>query len=201
MGLVVCVASALFALQDSDVPTVQLPPQAVEAPKPAADAPRLVVPEPAPARRIAEPAGAEGPSFAGFLVASVGVVALLGVAVWLLRKYGKGSRFLAGGPLKIVGRRALGARQELLLVEVGRRVLVLGSGKEGLTRLAEIADPDEVALLKAEREDGARGAFKETLREGLKAAAPAPAEDARGVYASIADELAEIKKTVHAWKA
>ena len=194
MGLVVFIAGALAALQDPEAPTVELPP--FEAPK---ETPRVVVPPPEPPRRLGADAPADGPSFAGFLVASLGVVALLGLAVWLLRKYGKNSRFLNGGPLKVVGRRALGARQELLLVEVGRRVLVLGSGREGLTRLAEIADPDEVALLKAEREEGQRGSFKETLKEGLKGAAPA--EEARGVYASIADELAEIKKTVHAWKA
>ena len=201
MGVAIFIA--LAALQDADLPTVELPPQAVEEVKP--QPARLVVPpvEEAP-RRITESA-ADGPSLAGFVTASIGVVALLGGAVFLLRKYGRTSRFLGGGgPIRVLGRRTVGARQEILLVEVGTRVLVVGATRDRLAALGEISSPDEVAVLRADlpgrREDSARAAFKDTLREGLKGA-PAPAEEAKGVYASIADELAEIKKTVHAWKA
>lgn len=201
MGLAVCLAAALAALQD-EVPTVQLPPQPETQ---AVEKPRVVVP-PAAAenpRRITE-SPVEGPSLAGFVVASFGVVGLLGLGVFLLRKYGKNARFLGGsGPIRVLGRRSLGARQEVLLLEVGTRVLVVGSTREGLAPLGEITNPDEVAVLRAEapgrREDSQRSAFKDTLKEGLKGAAPAPAPTE--VYASIADELAEIKKTVHAWKA
>lgn len=199
MGLIVFALAALAA-QDSDLPTVQLPPETVAKP----EEKRLVVPPAEPPRRIADGPASDGPSLAGFVTASIGVVALLGGAVFLLRKYGRNARFLgAGGPIRVLGRRALGARQEILLVEIGSRVLVVGSTREGMSPLSEITNPDEVAVLRAElpgrREDSQRAAFKETLREGLKGAAPA--EEARGVYASIADELAEIKKTVHAWKA
>jgi flagellar biogenesis protein FliO len=214
MGLAVFVWAALAAAQDSvDVPTVQLPPSApepVQAPPAAVEAPaasaRLILPT-APAaesRRIADGAS-DGPSLAGFVTASIGVVALLGGAVFLLRKYGRGRRFLSGGgPIRVLGRKTVGARQEILLVEIGTRVIVVGSTRDRLSALGEIANPDEVAVLRAElparREESQRAAFKDTLREGLKGA-PAPAEEAKGVYASIADELAEIKKTVHAWKA
>ncbi|HEX7898139.1 MAG TPA: flagellar biosynthetic protein FliO [Planctomycetota bacterium] len=206
MGVAIFIA--LAALQDpADVPTVQLPPlPAEEQAKPAAPPPaRLVVP-PVEARRIADGATAsDGPSLAGFVTASIGVVALLGGAVWLLRKYGKTSRFLGGGgPIRVLGRKSVGARQEILLIEVGPRVLVVGATRDRLSALGEIANPDEVAVLRADlparREESAATAFKDTLREGLKGA-PAPAEDAKGVYASIADELADIRKTVHAWKA
>jgi len=206
MGFIVFTWAALAALQEPEVPTVQLPPaaEAVEIPAPAA---RVVVP-PAPQaelRRISEGTSSDGPSLAGFVTASVGVVALLGGAVFLLRKYGRTSRFLGGGgPIRVLGRKTVGARQEILLIEVGTRVIVVGSTRDRLSALGEIAHPDEVAVLRAElparREESQRAAFKDTLREGLRGA-PAPAEEARGVYASIADELAEIKKTVHAWKA
>src|SRR5688572_17449418 len=205
MGLVVFAWAALAALQDpADVPTVQLPPDAVQAPVPAPA--RLVVPPPPAAepRRLRDGAS-DGPSLAGFVTASIGVVALLGGGVFLLRKYGRGSRFLSGGgPIRVLGRKTVGARQEILLVEVGTRVIVVGSTRDRLSALGEIANPDEVAVLRADlparREESAAAAFKETLREGLKGA-PAPAEEAKGVYASIAEELSEIRKTVHAWKA
>ena len=204
MGLAVFAWVALAALQDpADVPTVQLPPDAVQA---TAAPARLVVPAAPSAepRRLSDGAP-DGPSLAGFVTASIGVVALLGGGVFLLRKYGRGSRFLSGGgPIRVLGRKTVGARQEILLVEVGTRVIVVGSTRDRLAALGEIANPDEVAVLRADlparREESQRAAFKDTLREGLKGA-PAPAEEAKGVYASIADELAEIKKTVHAWKA
>lgn len=204
MGLIVYAAAALAALQDAgDVPTVELPPEVRSS---EAAAPRVVVPPAAveAPRRIAD-GPVEGPSLAGFVTASVGVVALLGGAVYLLRKYGRTSRFLGGtGPLRVLSRRSLGARQEILLVEVGPRVLVLGSTREGLRTLSEIAQPDELALLRAElpagRDESQRASFRETLKEGLKGSTP-PAEEPRSVYASIAEELADIRKTVHAWKA
>jgi hypothetical protein len=81
---------------------------------------------------------------------------------------------------------------------------VVGATRDRLAALGEISHPDEVAVLRADlparREESARAAFKDTLREGLKGT-PAPAEEAKGVYASIAEELSEIRKTVHAWKA
>ena len=213
MGAVVIAWAALAALQEpADVPTVALPPQAevVEAAKPvapAAEPARLVIAPPvetAAPRRIGDGNSIEAPSIGAFVVASVVVVALLGGGLWALRRFGKNSRFLGGrGPIRLLGRTAIGARQEILLVEVGPRVLVVGSTKEGLSSLGEISNPDEIAVLRADlpgrRDDSQRAAFQESLRQGLKAA-PEP-EPAKNVYASITDELAEIRKTVHAWKA
>ena len=205
MGGVLIAWVALAALQE-DVPTVALPPQAevVEAaPKPA-EAARLVTVPIAESRRIGDGKPVDVPSLGSFITASVVVVGLLGGGLWALRRFGRNSRFLGGkGPIRLLGRSAIGARQEILLVEVGPRVLVVGSTKEGLSSLGEISNPDEVAVLRADlpgrREESQRTAFQETLREGLKAA-PA-VETTKNVYASITDELAEIRKTVHAWKA
>lgn len=200
---------ALAALQDAaEQPTVALPPAAEQVePAPAASpepARRVVAPEPAP-RRLGE-GPSDLPSLGGFVAASILVVGLLGGGLWALRRFGRGSRLLGGGaPIRILGRKGVGARQEILLVEVGARVLVVGATREGLSPLGEITHPDEVAALRADlpgrRDDSQRSAFQATLKEGLAAAAPGPAEESKGVYASIAEELAEIRKTVHAWKA
>ncbi|HYE97678.1 MAG TPA: flagellar biosynthetic protein FliO, partial [Planctomycetota bacterium] len=94
--------------------------------------------------------------------------------------------------------------QEILLVEAGPRVFLLGSSKDGLTALGEFANPDEVAALRAEAPmratDSSRATFRDALKEGLQKT-EAPDASAQAVYASIAEELAELRRTVHAWKA
>jgi len=68
--------------------------------------------------------------------------------------------------------------------------------------LGEFSGPDEVARLRAElpqrKDDSHRVEFRDSLREGLREE-EAPREER--VFASIADELAEIRKTVRAWRA
>lgn len=146
-----------------------------------------------------------GPSLGGFVAASAVVALLLGGAFWLLRRWARTSKLLGGGgPVRILGRTLVGARQELLLVEAGPRVFLLGSSKDGLAALGEFSNPDEVALLRAEAParaaDSSRASFRDALKEGLQKTEPA-ADSAQAVYASIADELAELRRTVHAWKA
>lgn len=146
-----------------------------------------------------------GPNLGGFVVASAVVALLLGGAFWLLRRLARGSRFLGGGgPIRVLGRTLVGARQEVLLVEAGPRVFLLGSSKDGLSALGEFSNPDEIAALRADAPartaDSSRASFRDALKEGL--GKPEPAGDsAQAVYASIADELAELRRTVHAWKA
>ncbi len=79
---------------------------------------------------------------------------------------------------------------------------MIGSTRDHLSTLGEFAGPDEVAVLRAnlpERKDESlRVEFNQSLREGLRKE-EAPREER--VFASIADELAEIRKTVRACRA
>ncbi len=215
-AIAVALATALsLARQAADEPTVQLPPESrlspVETPAAAeknfpaapAEAARIVPPpeERPGARRVVE-RPEPGPSLGGFLFWSLFVLALLAGAFVLLRRLSRGSRFLAGGGvINVIARKALGQRQEIFLVEVGTKVLIVGSTREHLATLGEFESPDEVAALRANlparRDDSMRLAFRESLSEGLKdAEAPAPGR----VYDSIAGELAEIRKTVKTWR-
>lgn len=135
----------------------------------------------------------ESSSYLGGFLAWTGVVMLLlGGALWLLRRFGRGSRLLDGGGLiRVLARRPLGPKQEIFLVEVGAKAFLIGSTRDQLRTLGEFAQPDEVAALRAGREDSVRPSFRESLRE----------RETPVAGASIADELAEIRKTVHAWKA
>lgn len=189
-----------------------VPPALQDAPPPPAAKTIPVEEPPRPSRPLEEKAE-PGPSVAGFVVGSFAVVGFLGAALLLLRRLGKNSRFLGGGgAIKVLARRALGQKQEIFLVEVGARVFMIGSTREHLSTLGEFASPDEVAVLRAElperKEDSLRMEFTQSLRQGLRdeesAGSGASAKEGRReerVFASIADELAEIRKTVGAWRA
>lgn len=146
-----------------------------------------------------------GPTLGGFLIGSFVVVVLMTGLFVLLKRFGRGSRFLAGGGvISVLARKPLGQRQEVFLVEVGPKVFLVGSTRENLTTLGEFSNPDEVASLRANlpdrKEDSMKLAFRESLREGIREEEkPEPA--ATRVYDSIAGELAEIRKTVKAWRA
>lgn len=215
MGLLSFVALALLAAtQESaaatDAASVVTVPPAQATPAPAADPVAPVKPEekavaipaqdpPRPPRPLEETRTEPGPSLGGFFVGSVAVVGLLGGALLLLRRYGKNSRLLGnGGPIRILARRPLAPKQEAILIEVGGRVILVGATREHLTALGEFRGPDEVAALRAQLPE-LRSDFRESLREGLHEAEEAPREER--VFASIADELAEIRKTVRAWRA
>jgi flagellar biogenesis protein FliO len=187
-------------------PTVALPPlpeapAAVPTPAPAASSPALRFEIPASPRLGDRPE--PGPSLGSFLFGSLVVVALLTGTFLLLRRFARGSRFLAGGgAINVLARKPLGQKQEIFLVEVGPKVLVVGATRDRLATLGEFSGPDEVAALRAGlpgRDGGsARVSFRDSLREGLKEEEhPAPAR----VYDSIAEELARMRQTVQAWKA
>ncbi len=77
------------------------------------------------------------PAF-GSLAALIGVIALIPLALWLLKRTPLGGG-AAHGPMRLVGTLALGPSQRLVTVEVGsgdeRRWLVLSVGPSGVTTL------------------------------------------------------------------
>ena len=191
------------------------PAAAPENPPPVESVPvRPAIPaeEPRRAPRPLEERAEPGPSVAGFIVGSFAVVGLLGGAFLVLRRFGKNSRFLAGaGAIRVLARKPLGPKQEIFLVEVGTKVFMIGSTRDHLSALGEFSSPDEVAVLRAnlpERKDDSRREFQQSLRDGLRGEEHSPVEGPakagpreERVFASIADELAEIRKTVRAWRA
>lgn len=53
-------------------------------------------------------------------------------------------------PISLVDRQQIDGDFTVRLLQVGRRLLVVGSSSQGLATLAEITDPEEVALLRGE---------------------------------------------------
>lgn len=147
-----------------------------------------------------------GPGIAGVLLGSGAVLALMAVAFALLRRFLRGSRFMAGGgAINVLARKPLGPKQEMFLVEVGPRVILVGSTRDRLSSLGEITDPAEVASLRArlegERPGSAAGEFRASLKEGLRGEeGPQEPEEVLGAYAAIAEEVAGIRSMVRAWR-
>ncbi len=105
-----------------------------------------LIDEPAPVRRIAAPGAARAgePSAAGVAAGTLAVLALAGAAALLARASLRRAGLFAapGGSIEVLGRRPLGGRQELVLVAIGKRVVLVGSTREALTTLGEFTRDD-----------------------------------------------------------
>ncbi len=92
-------------------------------------------------------------SFAGAMLRMVMalalVLALMLALYWLMRRLSPRqlTSYGAGG-LKVWGRLGLGPKKSLALVEVGRKMLVLGLGTHEVVLLREIDDAEEIAEIK-----------------------------------------------------
>lgn len=78
--------------------------------------------------------------------------------------------------IRVIARSALAPRQQVLLLQVGRRLIVVGDTGQTMTALSEISDPDEVAQLVGQIDSEAPGststAFASLFRGGAAEASP-----------------------------
>ena len=92
---------------------------------------------------------ANGNSTAGAVLTTV--VVLLLFALGLAKLFLKRSPYAIGGlpteAIDVVGRRVIDPRNSVFMIKVGSRMILLGSSPGGLSSLAEITDPIEVASL------------------------------------------------------
>jgi flagellar protein FliO/FliZ len=76
------------------------------------------------------------------------VLGLIFGARWLVLHFFVGTRAPATSrAVKVLGRTSLAPRQQVLLLQIGRRVVVVGESNGQLATLAQLEDPDEVASL------------------------------------------------------
>lgn len=128
----------------ASVPAAQAAAPAVSAP---AAAP--VRPPPGPAMTLPAPA----PSATGGLLQSIFalgfVLALLVGAAWLLKRFGPKS-VTGGAHVRLVGALSVGARERILVVEVGEQWIVVGASPGRMNALATMArqphDPADDAV-------------------------------------------------------
>jgi flagellar biogenesis protein FliO len=102
------------------------------------------------------------------LLALGAVIAL----IFLLKKIATRSGWFApvlkqGKSIRVISRSTLAPRQQVLLIQVGRRLIVVGDCGGSLTSLAQITEPDEVAALVGEAASNTSTANKQLGFAGM----------------------------------
>ena len=118
----------------------------------------------APTTAASKPVPGTGPDLVRVGFALAAVLGLIFFLRW-------GSRRLMNAPsaarssqaVQVLARTAMSPRQDVVLIQVGRRVLIVAEGNAQASALDRITDPDEVAALigqvRAEKQAGAAGSF------------------------------------------
>jgi flagellar biosynthetic protein FliO len=83
---------------------------------------------------------------------------------WILEKRGWNNQTDEGKPLKILSSLYLAPRKTIYLVEVGKRILVLGVGSDEVNCLDVIQDAEELEALKNAFPQGFNGIFNRIVR-------------------------------------
>ena len=93
-------------------------------------------------------------------------LALGGVILLILVLRSVGKRLIPGAgrtkgsnAVQVLARSTIGPRQQLMLVQVGRRLVLVGSGGTDMNPLCQIEDPDEVAELIGQIRSEKRGSL------------------------------------------
>jgi flagellar protein FliO/FliZ len=79
-----------------------------------------------------------GPSMLPMITALVFVLALIPLAMWLLKRFG-GAHGAGSSGLRVVAQLALGPRERIVVVEAGERWLLLGVTAASITRVGTLA--------------------------------------------------------------
>jgi flagellar biosynthetic protein FliO len=177
--------------QDPSVPaaTVEFPPELLVREQ-AAPSPKLAELRSQENRKIGRDDAPES-GLGGALGATVFVLAILAGAFLLLRKLlGRSRLFAPGSAMRVLARRPLAPKQEVILVEIGPRVLVIGATRESLSRLGEVTSAEEIAALRS------RCGIEPA--PAVRPARPAPAPEAPS-YDGVVEELTRIRSTVRDW--
>ncbi|HKS16128.1 MAG TPA: flagellar biosynthetic protein FliO [Planctomycetota bacterium] len=182
--------------QDPSVPaaqaSVEIPAELLKNESPATS-PRLEALKKIEDQKIGQSSTPE-PGIGGALGATVFVVALLLGAFLVLKKFlGRSRLFASGTAMRILARRPLAPRQEVILVEIGSRVLIVGATRESLSRLGEVTAADEIASLRARV-----GAAPVEAAPARSLPAPVESKPAPS-YDGVIEELSRIRTTVNDW--
>jgi len=85
-----------------------------------------------------------GPSVLPTIIALALVLALIPVALWLLKKFGAGQPATAqAAGLRVVTQLALGPRERVVVVEAGDRWLLLGVTAAAINRIGTLPRPEK----------------------------------------------------------
>ena len=143
---ILLICAALVVLAASRTPAI------AQTSRPATSSPALASPLESQSIQRTRPISAEDenkgidwPKLMLAMVVVLGlIVALKYVAIWLFPGVRVGG---SGRGVRLLSRTAIAPRQQVLLLQVGRRILVVGDSGGAMSPLANIEEPDEVAEL------------------------------------------------------
>ncbi|NLX05733.1 MAG: flagellar biosynthetic protein FliO [Phycisphaerae bacterium] len=95
-------------------------------------------------------------AFSGTLWAALALVlVLIVVALAVIRKAYPGARMFSSlAAVQVLGRTYLSPKQALAMVKVGRKLVLIGLSEQSVSHLLTVSDPDEVAQLLSQIEQG-----------------------------------------------
>jgi flagellar biogenesis protein FliO len=103
------------------------------------------------------------------MVPLVAVLALIGVAAVLLKRFMPGKTLLTGaGVLDVVARLSLSPKQTVVLVKMGKRLVLLGTSGDRITPLSEVTDPEQVAILLGEAASESTSSMTSAFAQSIK---------------------------------
>ncbi len=97
----------------------------------------LLLPAVAQAQAQTAAPAPQGPSLFPLVLALVFVLALIPVAIWVLKRMGAGTQAGAAG-LRVVAQLPLGTRERIVVVEAGDRWLLLGVTASSINRVGTL---------------------------------------------------------------
>ncbi len=111
------------------------------------------------------------------------VLVLIAAIALFLKKFLPTRRLMAGSQvLRIVARTHVTPKQQLMLIKLGRRMVLLGVSPDRISTLSTVDDPEQVALLLGEvassQANSASRAFVESMGEEADTYEELPEEDA-----------------------
>ena len=95
------------------------------------------------------------------------VLLIIAAAAWFTRRFGH-FQATAGGTLKIVGGLHLGARERLVVVQVGDQQLLLGVAPGRVSTLHVLSNPLDHSDANIHRSQSVPGSFRDKLNAVLK---------------------------------
>ena len=96
------------------------------------------------------------------------VLTLFCAVVWLMRKSGgKANRALPGEIVEVLGVTAITPKQQMQLVRLGNKILLLSITQQGVQPIGEVTDPEEVARICAVCQSNRPNSMSNTFRQVL----------------------------------
>jgi flagellar biogenesis protein FliO len=159
-------------------------------------------------RRTAAASSASSASNASGPSATRVALSLAAVLALIMILFIAGRRFLprgslgqhAGGAVQVLARTIIAPKQRVILLQVGRRILVVADGGGPLNTLCEITDADEAAALigqlQSERGGSSFSTSLSSAMERFRAAEPEPARDPQPSVDAVREEIEGLAKRV-----